>query len=130
VTRNGVEIAVQEIEATVWVSALDDQPIVSSKRLLISHLTDSQNTEIRYAERARQTLLAWGKLPHLVRAGKAEVRVKLKDPAGYKVWALSTSGKRVAEVPVKVEGGALVVNTDVAGFKDFGAILCYEVARE
>jgi hypothetical protein len=129
VTRNGVEIAVQEIEATVWVSSLDDQPIVSSKRLLISHLTDSQNTEIRYAERARQTLLAWGKLPHLVRAGKAEVRVKLKDAAAYKVWALSTSGKRVAEVPVKVDGGMLVVNTDVAGFKDHGAILCYEVAK-
>ena len=130
VTRNGVEIAVLETEATVWVSALDDRPIVSSKRLLISHLTDLQNTEIRYAERARQTLLAWGRLPHLVRAGKAEVRLKLKDPAGCRVWALSTSGKRVAEVPANVDGGALVVRTDVAGFKEHGAILCYEVARE
>ena len=98
-TAHGVQISVQDTDATIWVSSLDSQPIVDSRRLLVTHLTDLQNTEIRYAERARQTLLDWGKLPHLVRAGKAEVRLQLRDPQTYRVWALSTSGQRLAESP-------------------------------
>ena len=61
-TVHGVQIAVQDTDATVWVSSLDDQPIPGSRRLLVTHLTDLQNTEIRYAERARQTLLDWGRV--------------------------------------------------------------------
>ncbi len=50
-TKHGVEVEVQDTDATVWVSALDDQPITQSSRLLVTHLTDLQNTGIRYAER-------------------------------------------------------------------------------
>jgi hypothetical protein len=126
---HGVQIAVQDTDATVWVSALDDQPITSSRRLLVTHLTDLQNTDIRYAERARQTLLDWGQLPHLVRAGKAEVRLQLHEPGTYRVWALSTSGKRLAEVPTRKTGGELAFTADVASVGDRGAVLCYEIAR-
>jgi len=127
-TQHGFQALVQDVPATIWVSALDEQPVVDSRRLLVTHLTDLQNTEIQYAERARQTLLDWGKLPHLVRAGRAEVRLQLTDPNGLHVWALSTSGARVAEVPFQVSDGALVFMADVAGVADHGAILCYEVA--
>ena len=128
-TAHGVQIAVQDTDATVWVSSLDDQPIPGSRRLLVTHLTDLQNTDIRYAERARQTLLDWGRLPHLVRAGRAEVRVQLRDPGAYRVWALSTSGKRLADVPSRATAGELTFTADVAGFGDHGAVLCYEIAR-
>ncbi|HOX07634.1 MAG TPA: hypothetical protein PK280_14640 [Planctomycetota bacterium] len=129
VTRSGVEVAVQDVEATVWASALDDAPIATSRRLLVTHLTDLQNTRIRYAERARQTLLDWGELPHLVRAGKAEVRLKLKEPGKFKVWALATSGKRLVEVPARVDGEHLVFTADVACARDRSAVMCYEVAE-
>jgi hypothetical protein len=128
-TRQGVQIAVQDTDATVWVSSLDERPIRDSGRLLVTHLTDLQNTEIRYAERARQTLLDWGRLPHLVRAGKAEVRVPLRQPAGYRVWALSTGGRRLAEIPTRSTAGELVFTADVAAQGDRGAVLCYEIAR-
>jgi hypothetical protein len=128
-TSHGVQISVQDTDATVWVSALDDQPIRSSRRLLVTHLTDLQNTGIRYAERARQTLLEWGQLPHLVRAGRAEVRVQLRDPGAYRVWALSTSGQRLAEVPGRATDGELTFTADVGAFGDHGAVLCYEIAR-
>lgn len=129
-TRHGFTAAVRDVEATVWISALDDQPIVRSKQLLVTHLTDLQNTEIRYAERARQTLLDWGKLPHLVRAGRAEVRVALEDASQYRVWALATSGKRVALVPSRVDQGSLVFTANVSGFAEHGAVLSYEIAQE
>ncbi len=129
-TRHGVEAAVQDVPATVWVSALDDQPITTSRRLLVTHLTDLQNTGIRYGERSRKTLLEWGKLPHLVRAGRAEVRLQVADPDQLHVWALSTSGSRVAEVPTRVVDGSLVFTADVACATDRGAILSYEIAPQ
>ncbi len=128
-TSHGVQIAIQDTDATVWVSALDDQPITGSRRLLVTHLTDLQNTEIRYAEHARQTLLDWGRLPHLVRAGRAQVRVQLQDPADYRVWALSTSGERLAEVPSAIEDDHLVFTADVAALGEHGAVLTYEIIR-
>jgi hypothetical protein len=128
-TTHGVEIAVQDSDATVWVSALDDQPITASKRLLVTHLTDLQNTGIVYAERSRQTLLQWGQLPHLVRAGKAEVGIQLAQADAYQVWALGTNGKRLAEVASQVSAGTLTFTADVAGFGDCGAIVCYEIVR-
>jgi hypothetical protein len=127
-TNGGVRIIVEGSDATVWVSALDRNPIRQSHRLLVTHLTDLQNTGIRYAEPARQTLLDWGRLPHLVRAGKAEVSIKLEAAARYGVWALTPGGKRLAQVPAKVEGDALCFTTDVAGDPDSGARMLYEVS--
>ncbi|NLX56772.1 MAG: hypothetical protein GXY58_16825 [Planctomycetaceae bacterium] len=129
-TQHGFQATVQDVPATIWVSALDAQPVVGSRRLLLTHLTDLQNTGIRYGERARQTLLDWGQLPHLVRAGRAEVRLQLAEAGAWRVWALSTGGARVAEVPAEVHDGTLVFTADVAGVPDQGAILCYEIARE
>ncbi|MDX9979445.1 MAG: beta-galactosidase [Lentisphaeria bacterium] len=112
--------------ATIWISSLDDQPIVASQRLLLTHLTDLQNTEIRYAERTRQTLLAWGKLPHLVRAGEARVTLRRTGDALPKVYVLATSGRRLGEVPVRRDaGGALVLDISTKGAD--GAQLLYEL---
>ncbi len=127
-TQHGIEVLVQDVPATVWVSALDDQPIASSRRLLLTHLTDLQNTGTRYAERARRTLLDWGRLPHLVRAGRAEVRLCLRNPHEFQVWALSTAGRRVAQVPARVQDGALAFTVDVTSAREHGAVLCYEIA--
>ena len=49
----------------------------------MTHLTDLQNTETTYAEDARQTLLAWGKIPHLVRAGTAKVEISADCPSQW-----------------------------------------------
>ncbi len=126
-TRNGVDAAVRDVPTTVWVSALDNQPIATSRRMLVTHLTDLQNTNIRYAEKARQTMLAWGDLPHLVRTGQAEVRIRTANPETLQVWAVSTDGSRVQKMATKVSDGALVFTADVACAKDHGAILSYEI---
>jgi hypothetical protein len=127
-TENGVSVAVLESDASVWISALDEQPITESSRLLLTHLTDLQNTEVKYAESARQTLLEWGKLPHLVRAGKAHVTLKHTQAAKLKIWAISLSGKRMGEVPSKAENGVLAFTVDVAAdAAHSGARMLYEI---
>jgi hypothetical protein len=123
-----VSITIQEADATVWVSALDKEPIATSKRLLVSHLTDLQNTDIKYAELARKTLLDWGKLPHLVRNGKATVFIKSANADALKVWALSTSGKRIGEVEKQAAPGGIQFTADVGKDAVGGARMMYEIA--
>jgi hypothetical protein len=124
----GVRVSIEGSDATVWVSALDGKAIRQSRRLLVTHLTDLQNTDIRYAEAERKTLLDWGRMPHLVRAGKAEVAIQLKSPDKFRVWALTPGGKRLAEVPAKAEKDTLRFTVDVAGDPASGARMVYEVA--
>jgi hypothetical protein len=125
IRTKAVDVKITRTDATVWVSSVDNAPIASSKRLIITHLTDLQNSGVRYGDRDRRLLMDWGGLPHLVLNGEATVTLRLKNPANAKVWALSLGGKRLGQVPAKVENGALVIPLSVnAGGK---ARMLYEV---
>jgi hypothetical protein len=129
-TRDGVvAISMGSSDATVWVSSLDGRPIAASRRLLVTHLTDLQNSNTRYGEDSRQTLLAWGGLPHLVRAGEALVRLKIEKGDSLAVWALSTGGRRVASIPCSTSEGILQFKATVAGDGANGARFMYEVSE-
>jgi hypothetical protein len=123
-----VTIAMDRTYATVWVSSLDDRPIRNCGRMLIAHLTDLQNSGERFGEKARQTLLDWGGLPYLVRDGEATVSIKLDGPKAAHVWAIATSGRRIAPVDAVLKDGALTVPLKVRGPE--GARLMYEVEVE
>jgi len=118
-------IEVLDTCATVWVSSLDGEPIARSKRLLVTHLTDLQNTGTRYADASRQLLLAWGQLPHLVRAGRATVTLRLQNAERAKVYSLAVNGKRTGELQAKVADGALCVPLSVSA--DGKARMLYEI---
>lgn len=123
-----VTVTMDRTFATVWVSSLDDQPIQRSSRMLIAHLTDLQNTGERFGEKACQTLLDWGKLPYLVRDGEATMSIKLDGAKAAHVWAVATSGRRVAPVDATLKDGTLTVPLKVRGPQ--GAQLMYEVQVE
>jgi hypothetical protein len=125
--KGALKITIPDTDATVWVSALDNNAIPQSRRLLVTHLTDLQNTDIRYAEPERKTLLDWGRLPYLVRSGKAEIRLALQNAANYEVFALSPGGKRVGQVPFRTDQGTLVFTADVAADPKKGARFLYEI---
>ena len=118
-------IEILDTYATVWVSSLDGEPITRSKRLLITHLTDLQNTGTRYADHSRQTLLAWGQLPHLVRAGRADVTLRLEHGKRAKVYSLAVNGKRTGEVQTSATDGVLSVPLSVSA--DGKARMLYEI---
>ena len=114
--------------ATVWVSALDDRPCASSARLLLTHLTDVQNTGIRYAERARRTLLDWGALPHLVQRGRAEIALTLDNPAACTVYRLASDGTRLGVVGARATATTLAFTADTGAIAGEATIL-YEIVR-
>ena len=126
-TKAGVRVDGFTVGATVFVSSLEASPIRTAKRLLVTHLTDLQNTGARYGESARQTLLAWGTLPHLVCDGAATVHIALAEPAAYQVWSLSTGGHRLERVPATTDGQGLSFVLRVKGAD--GARMLYEVTR-
>ncbi len=124
-TAAGVRIDAFTTGATMFVSSLDLTPLRNAKRILVTHLTDLQNSGAIYGESARQTLLAWGDLPHLVRDGAATIHLTIAAPATYHVWALSTSGRRLEEVPTTVANDGLSFTVRVTGAD--GARMLYEV---
>ena len=92
--------------ATVWASALDGRPLATSSRILVTHLTDVQNTGITYADADLRILLKWGSLPHLMRNGRAACRLRLADGA-WTVYALRADGTRSRVVPSAFAKGRL-----------------------
>ncbi len=128
----GVRFEKQNDPAVLWVSSLDGKPLRESRRLLVTHLTDVQNTGTRYGETARKTLLDWGGLPLLMRAGSAAVELRLDRAAAFKVYALSPGGRRLAEVRTATDReGILRFAADVAGGGPGApARMLYEVVRE
>jgi len=120
-----VAITIRDTAATVCVSSLDGKPIPQSRHLLITHLTDLQNSGAHFADRNRRVLMDWGKLPYLVRAGRAEVDLKLEGLSSASVWGLDTSGRRVDRISAHASGGTLQIPLDV---NDRGsARILYEV---
>jgi len=113
--------------ATIWASTLDNEPIASSRRLLLTHLTDVQNTGTTYADEGRRILLAWGSQPHLMRAGRATVKIRLAAGA-WQVWTLTPGGRRRQVVPSTYADGQLTFVADVAADPACASYL-YEIVR-
>lgn len=125
IETRAASIEVLDTTATVWVSSLDGKPIADSRRLLITHLTDLQNTGTRYGDQNRQLLLAWGQLPHLVRAGRAAITLRRHDAEHAKVFGLAVNGRRTGEVQTEVRAGALTIPLSISA--DGRARMLYEV---
>ena len=96
--------------------------------MLFCHLTDVQNTEIAYADSSCKELLRWGRLPHLMRKGRAEVLLSL-GVGNWKVYALDCSGARRGEIPSRFAGGMLGFVADVSRDAS-NATMLYEIAAE
>lgn len=98
----------------IWASSLDGAALSASRRILVTHLTDLQNSGISYADDSRTIILDWGKVPHLMRFCRASVGVTVA-PGSWEVWALGADGARKRRLPYSyTPKGRLVFTADVA----------------
>ena len=112
----GTEPSVQN-SATIWASSLDGEPLAASKHILVGFLTDLRNTGAEMEEEEAAILVRkWGTPPHLVRAGKAHVKLALAPATDdWRCYALSQGGRRLTEVPAaRTEDGRLALDLDNA----------------
>ena len=114
--------------SAVWASSLDGEPLETSSRILVTHLTDAQAEGNVFAGRARDTLLRWGKGRTLVRNGAVSVSLVLDAPESCEVWGLATDGTRMELVPAIVKNGRLSFTADVDS--GCGARMFYEIERK
>ena len=140
--------------ATVWLSSLDGEPIAASSHLLLTHLTDVQNSGIEYADPDLRVLLAWGGLPHLMRNGAAEIELALEPRNGpgpaeqnsslvthhsslrdggpaVTVFRLSPSGRRLGEIPLNFDAASGILHFTVrTDYDPAAATYLYEITKQ
>ena len=115
------------VPATIWASSLDGKPLAGASRILVTHLTDMQNTGTTFEDDTMRVLLAWGGLPHLMRSGTAKVELTL-DPGEFEVFSLDGDGTRRRKVSSVVKDGRLAFVADV-GADSASATYMYEIVR-
>jgi hypothetical protein len=105
-TLGRLTVAAASGPAMIAVSALDAQPVASSRKLLLVLATDALNTGMKFADASRRTVTDYGTLP--VRIRRAAVRLGLAldvlepgQPERLKLTALHLDG---------TPGAALAVN--------------------
>ncbi len=125
VRAGAAEFSASTAEATMWVSSVDGQPITRSRRLIVTHLTDIQNSGIRFAETSRRTLLDWGSPQLLVRKGEASVAVEAPGAKAVRAWRLAAGGRRLSEATVSLKQGRWTLQCAISEAQ--GAQILYEV---
>jgi hypothetical protein len=116
----------EETHSVLSVSAMDGQPLSTSRRLLVIHLTDIMNTGIRFDTPEHTVLSDWGREPILVRRGRVDVTLR-GTIGGGTVHALDMEGARRWQVPAATTGN--VLSFAVSTLQKQGTCLVYEVTR-
>jgi hypothetical protein len=126
ISLGNTTIELQSPFAVLAVSALDDAPIASSKRVLVSALGNAVNTGMSLAPGGNR-LVNPGTAPTLVEPIRAKVTLLKLTGALDKAraYALGASGERVSEVPLVKEKGSLSLSIGPAQ-----RALHYEIVRE
>ncbi|MGN0855018.1 MAG: hypothetical protein ACI4R9_05820 [Kiritimatiellia bacterium] len=123
---SGVPYSGELPAAALWISALDGKPLDDSRRMLLTHVADVQDTGMTYADARMKVLLAWGRLPHLMR--RAEAEVTLAFAPSCRVYALAADGTRRDEVQVEADGNGVRFTVDT-GRDPTDATSFYEIVR-
>lgn len=113
------------LPAVIYVASHDDLPLDQSKRLLVLHLTDVQNTGSVFKTDKRQLLQEIGHLPLLTRDGIATLSFENQQASTLVAHAIDCSGKRITPVPLTCDGNrvSMTLQTD----QQDQAILAYEI---
>lgn len=110
-----------------FASSVDGQKLAESGRLLLLHLTDCQNSLMKFGNQSMTSVAGWGGLPLLIKRGEARITLKGKFD-GFKLYAVSTAGERLFELKYDTAAQGIVFNSSV--FTEKGPVLAYELVKE
>lgn len=128
VTAGVLSVRLSDAPAAVWAIALDGQPLAGSRRILLAHVTNVWSTDMLRRERSNLIVFDHGKLPFLMRRGRADVTMDVPTK-GWTVYALSPGGRRLRKVGWSRSGdGRLKIACDTAADPDRATFL-YELCR-
>lgn len=136
--RGGTEAAVgsgvlrveADEEATIAAISADGKPLGSSRRILVTHLTDLQNTGMTYLDETRRTAFVQGTTPYLVKDGSAKVSLALEDAERFEVYAVDLAGRRIGKIASTVKAGRLAFCMQTGSQISAEPVLAYEIAEK
>lgn len=113
----------------VSASAMDKKPLEESRRILLMHLTDVQNSEAEFADKNMRDVKKWGRLPYLARTGSAKIVLRNVN-RGMTVWALASDGSRLRKIPARYADGSYAFTVRVAAGDGVNQpTMLYELAK-
>lgn len=108
------------------VLSLEQKPLRKSSRILILHLSDVKNTNMRFDDKEKTILRDFGELPLLARKAKSVLRIG-NAPKSMKLYALNSDGSRRAEIALEYENGA--ARAELSTELDGKAVFAYELVK-
>ncbi|HAI11469.1 MAG TPA: hypothetical protein DCM28_07170 [Phycisphaerales bacterium] len=116
------------LPVVVYLAATDDKPLQQSKRVLVLHLSDVQNTGNVFATDKRQLLKKVGVLPLLARDSAATLGFSSDHASQLKAFAIDCSGKRITAADLKTDGSQVHMKLNTKQGNQ--AVLAYELIVE
>ncbi|PWM30086.1 MAG: hypothetical protein DBX55_05325 [Verrucomicrobia bacterium] len=111
----------------VLLASIDGKPLKDSSRILILHLSDVKNANMRFDDSEMTVLRDYGHLPLLAR--RAESLLTFADArAGWRLYALNHDGSRKCEVEMARKGGRACVKLSTVSGES--VVFAYELARQ
>ncbi|WP_020167623.1 MULTISPECIES: cellulase family glycosylhydrolase [Methylotenera] len=124
---NYLSVLSAESGALVAVSAMDNQPLASSKRMLVVLSTDARNSDMQFSDATNETVTQLGKSPVLVRANKVKVALRNANQKQLKVFSTNLRGQRVDAIPVKQTPNTIEFEMDISKLSH-GATTYFEIS--
>lgn len=127
-TGDALRVSGNTTFSTVFAAAIDEQPLRSSGRILVLHLTDIRNTGERFIWKDGQLItLDVGRYPLLLRRGTAEITLQTTRETAPDIWALDPTGKRLRKIDGVILKDGAVTFTASTDMGDINA-LAYELS--
>jgi len=127
ITLNQLSVLSADNAALVAVSAMDNQSLATSKRMLVVLSTDARNTDMRFSNDAKTNALDLGKSPVLIRATKIKLALKNSNKDQLKVFSINLRGQRQDAINVKQADTRIEFELDISKLAH-GATTYFEIS--
>lgn len=113
--------------SVVCLSAMDGHPLRDSKKLILFHLTDVQNSGVQFLDPNHTILGSWGQLPILLRRGELDVSLPSVENGAYHVRAIKLDGTPGPDIEVVTD--QLESRFSISTLSAKGNFMVYELTR-
>lgn len=104
ISITGMDVTCYTDFAVIAMSSLTDKPIEDSDNVLITTVGRARNTDMMFDG---EKMIDVGKPPILVEVIEADVRLKVNNPKGLKIWGVNAEGFYSGRVLTTYEDGYL-----------------------
>jgi hypothetical protein len=129
ITLGKLSVSEADGPALVAVSAVDQQPLASSRRLLVVLASDARNSNMRFSDGAETTLADLGTGPVLLEARRVRLTLRTSQAASLRVYAVNLRGQRGDAIAVQRSGDSISFLLDTATLKQ-GPTTYFEITAE